>query len=125
MYRMTVIIGKISPDRVNRTPMQRGGGLIRPDGAYLCRYPLLTSLLVFYHPHLEEVHVNTLQPQLYLIPPTLEEEYRLQPWCNLGCTFTVCGCENISVDPAKCFTNVIDRFEYYSSIMTKIMNTYR
>ena len=33
MYRTPAVIGKISPDRENRT-QTRGGGLFRPEGAY-------------------------------------------------------------------------------------------
>ena len=53
MHRTPVIIGKISPDRANRTPTRSGGVLLRPEGAFffimtgdvLYIIPLITRLL--------------------------------------------------------------------------------
>ena len=88
MYRMPVIIGKISPDRVNRTPTRSEGnwfplkGLKFGDVLYII--PLITRLRAKTKKWLHMVWLVTI----YLLPSFVvlisREIVRQRRWCRLA-----------------------------------------
>ena len=58
MYRTPLIIGKISPDRANRTPTRSGSVLLRHEGAY---FTIMTGKVLYIIPLITRLLAKTKQ----------------------------------------------------------------